>query len=379
MRCNTDATGEIDPASLPAPHLRPMRFDDYEGTRALLVDHAMGPPSFEEWRHRWVHNPLWQGLGRAAPIGWVLETAADEIVGSIETIPTLYTFRNRDLIAAVSSAWCVKAAYRGYALQLLSEYFDQPVDLHISTTVGQCAVETLNQFYGPIPLGEWDTVSYFITNPTFAAKRALQRYQVPLASVLAYPAGLMLWFKDALAKKDLPPRLRSVVIESIDNFDARFDDFWNELVKENPDKLLADRSRRALSWHFDGAVRGRRLEILTATKLGRLRGYCVIRHESWLDGQKAVLVDYQTLERDEDLLSSFLREALKRSAANGSYALQNFGVGVPKMAAFDRYAPYRRKLANSIFYYRANEPALQSELRHRQFWDPSLFDGDYSL
>lgn len=356
-----------------------MRFDDYAGTRALLVDHAMLPPSFEEWRHRWVDNPVWQRLGRTAPIGWVLETTAGEIVGSIETIPTLYTFRNRDLVAASSSAWCVKAPYRGYAVQLLSEYFDQPVDLHISTTVGPCAVETLNQFYGPVPLGEWDMLSYFITKPVFVAKRALQRYNVPLASVLAYPASVMLRFRDSLAKRDVPARSRSVVIEATGNFDARFDDFWDELVKENPDKLLAYRSRRALSWHFDAAMRARRLQILTATRMGRLRGYCVIRYESWLDGQKGVLVDYQTLEQDQDLLSGFLHEALNRCAANGSYALQNFGVGVPKMATFDKYAPHRRQLANSIFYYRANGPALENELRQRQFWDPSLFDGDATI
>lgn len=356
-----------------------MRFNDYEATRALLVDHGMVPPSFEEWRHRWVDNPVWQRLGRAAPIGWVLETAPGDIVGSMETIPTLYTFRNRDLIAASSSAWCVKAPYRGYAVQLLSEYFEQPVDLHISTTVGQCAVETLNQFYGPIPLGEWDTVSYFITKPVFVAKRALQRYNVPLASVLAYPASLMLRFRDSLAKADVPPRSQSVLVEGTDHFDARFDYFWNELVKENQDKLLADRSRRALSWHFDAAMRAGRLQILTATKMKRLRAYCVIRYEPWLGGQKAVLVDYQTLEQDQGLLSGFLREALNRCAANGAYALQNFGAGVPKMAAFDKYAPHRRKLPNSIFYYRANEPALENELRQRQFWDPSLFDGDATL
>ncbi len=122
-----------------------MRFDDYENIRALLWDQSLfsmlwKSRSFEEWRHRWVENPVWQRFGSASPIGWVLETAAGEIVGSMETIPTLYRFRGSDLIAAASGAWCVKASYRGYALQLIDEYFNQSVDLFISTTVGPNAV-----------------------------------------------------------------------------------------------------------------------------------------------------------------------------------------------------------------------------------------------
>ena len=374
------ATGSTKPAALRPPHLRPMRFDDYENIRALLVDHALEPLPFEAWRHRWIDNPLWERIGKGLPIGWVLETVAGEIVGSMETIPTLYTFRASDLIAGASGTWCVEGSYRGFALQLIDEYFNQPVDLIISTTVGPAAIATLSQFYAPIPLGQWDTMSYCVTEHISFAKRALQRYHLPLAPLLAYPAGGTLWLKDALRKKVLPEPPRSVLIEAADKFDARFDTFWAELVKENPDKLLAERSSSALWWHFDAALRRNRLWIFTASKIGRLRGYCVLRREYSTPGVRRMrLIDYQSLERELDLLPGFLRAARQRCAAEDFYVLENFGVGVPKMRAFDEYAPYRKKWDNCRFFWGATDPALEKDLGDPRRWDPSQYDGDASL
>lgn len=371
-------TGTAEPANVGAPELRPMRFRDYENIRALLLDHALQCPSFEDWRHRWAENPLWQTLGKP-PIGWVLETATGEIVGSMETYPTRYRFRGSDLIAGASGAWCVKAPYRGCALQLIDEYFNQSVDLFISTTVGPNAAPTLSQFYRPVPLGQWDTLSYFTTQHVLFAKRALQRYRVPLAPLLAYPTGWTLRLRDALSSELPPEPPRSLLVEATDKFDACFDTFWGELVQENPGKLLAERSSPALSWHFDEALRSNRLWIFTASKIGRMRAYCVLRWESWPGGRKVVLIDYQSLDPERDLLPGFLRIALQRCTAEGFYALQNVGVGVPKMRVFDEHAPYRRKLANSVFYYGAADAALEADLCQSQVWDPSLFDGDASL
>jgi hypothetical protein len=375
----TGATGRTKPARLRAPAFRPMRFDDYDKIRALLLEHALESPTFEDWRHRWVDNPLWRRLGKAAAIGWVLETAAREIVGSMESIPTRYTFQGSDLVAGSGAAWCVKASYRRYALQLIMEYFSQPVDLFVSNTIGPAAVSILSRFYGPVPMGQWDTTSCFITEHTLFAKRALQKCRVPPARLLAYPIGWTLSLKDAMCIEALPKPPRDVVVEATDKFDSRFDAFWDELVRENREKLLAERSSRVLWWHFDAAIRSKRLWIFTASKSGRLCGYCILRPESTPDARRMCLVDYQSLDRERDLLPGFLRAALRRCVAEGFYVLQNVGVGVPKMHAFDQYAPYRRKLPNPVFFYGAADATLAAELRHPRCWDPSLFDGDATL
>jgi hypothetical protein len=357
-----------------------MRFDDYDALRALLLAHALEVPSLEGWRHRWIDNPLWQQLGRATPTGWVLETAVGEVVGSVEAIPTRYKFRGSDLVVCAGAAFCVAASYRSYASQLLDEYFNQPVDLFISNTVGPAATRIYSAYSAkPIPLGEWDTTTYFVTEHTLFAKRALRKQHVPLASWLAHPTGWTLGLKDALCNRALPEPPRDVLIEATDRFDDRFDLFWDELVRENPEKLLGERSRRALSWHFEGAIRNNRLWIFTASKLGRLCGYCIVRHEPTPGDRRVSLIDYQTLDPERDLLPAFLGAALQRCAAEGFYVLQNIGVGVPKMRAFDEHAPYRRKLANWVFFYGSSDAALTAELRQPRFWDPSLYDGDASL
>ena len=356
-----------------------MRFEDYANIRALLLEHALECPPFEDWRHRWVANPLWERLGATVPMGWVLETPAGEIIGSMESIPTGYAFRGSNLVAGASAAWCVKASYRGYALQLIDEYFSQPVDLFMSTTVGPTAYATLSRFYGPVPLGRWDTTSYFVTGHHLFAKRALRKLHIPPTGLLAYPIGSALSLKDTLCSKPLPEPPRDVVVEVTDKFDSRFDVFWDELVRENPQKLLANRSSRVLSWHFDAVIRSNRLWIFTATKSQRLCGYCILRPESAPDALRMSLVDYQSLDRERDLLPGFLRAALRRCATEGFYVLQNIGLGVPKMHAFDVCAPYHRKLPNPIFFYGTANPALEAELRQPQYWDPSLFDGDATL
>jgi len=91
------------------------------------------------------------------------------------------------------------------------------------------------------------------------------------------------------------------------------------------------------------------------------------------------LVDYQTLEPDQDLLPSLLQFALRRCAAEEIDILDHLGRGLPKMQAVDRFAPYRQKLTTWPFYYRATDPALCAELVQPRVWDPSSFDGDASF
>jgi hypothetical protein len=91
------------------------------------------------------------------------------------------------------------------------------------------------------------------------------------------------------------------------------------------------------------------------------------------------LIDYQTLESDVELLPALLRAALRRCAAEGYSVLEHRGCGLPKMRSFDHFAPYRRKLPNWPYYYRAADPAVAAELARPKAWDPSSFDGDASF
>lgn len=371
------------PAKSPplVPYLRAARFDDYENIRRLVLAHGFDFPTSDDWHRLWLDNPLWASFGKECPIGWVLETRAGEIVGSLGTTRSRYSFRGDDLISAVARGWFVTAPYRGFALHLMDKYFSQPgVDLFINTTPSANAIPSFSQLSARIPLGDWETISYCIPARREFAQRAFRKLRLPLAGLLAYPASGALSVMDAVCGKPLPAPPRSVIIETADRFDSRFDDFWDELVRQNPNKLLAGRSSRALSWHFGIPMRRGGVWIFTASRSHQLRAYCVLMRQSSAPGVRRMrLVDYQSIEQELDLLPAFVHAALQRCSAEGYYILENLGAGVPKMRAFDRFAPYRKKLPNWTFFYRAADPGVDAELRDPRFWDPSAYDGDASL
>jgi hypothetical protein len=364
-----------------SPQLRTATFDEHASIVRLEGTGALESLPLDDWRNLWLQNPLWPRLGNDWPIGWVLEDARGRVAGSLCNIPTRYTFRGRELICANGRGWVVDPEYRGFALWLMEEYFNQRgVDIFINTTLAPSAAPAFSTLSDRIPLGDFQSIAYWITGYRGFARKALQKLCVPRAGLLAWPAGAALRLKDALFAKSLPTAPRSIVVATADEFDCRFDGFWEELVRQNPEKLLANRDRASLTWHFAIPLRLGRLWILTASRAGLLRAYCILKRQDKHDGiRRMQLVDYQSLEPHDDLLPCLLRAALQRCAATGLFALEHVGCGLPKMRAFDRWAPYRRKLPCWPFYYRAAEPALHSELALPTVWDPSTFDGDASF
>ncbi len=362
------------------PHLRPARFDDYEQIvrlEAALTPEASSP---DDWRMLWHGSPLWPHLGKRWPIGWVLETADRQIVGCIGNIPLLYHFRGEHLMAASGRGWVVAPEYRGYALWLLDERFNQPcVDVFVDTTIGPAALAAFNEFSNRIPAGDWETISYFVTGYRAFATRALQKLNVPLVRVLAPPAGAALRLKDLVLSRDFPKTRSAFDVESTDRFDSRFDTFWDELLRQNPNTLMAARDSATLSWHFSVPMRRGRLWILTASQNRQLRAYGIFKRQGATgEVRRMRLVDFQSIERDVDLLPDLLAAAQRKCVAEDVCVLDKPGAGVARTAAFDALAPYRRK-QNWSYFYRAVDPTLAVELRRKKFWDPGEYDGDASI
>jgi hypothetical protein len=265
----------------------------------------------------------------------------------------------------------------------MEEFFNQPrVDLCISTTANANAEPICRTFATRVPVGDWESRAYWITGYRGFARMALQKLGIPLAGALALPASAALWLKDTVLIRTLPAISSGVEISTSDTFDSRFEVFWEELVRQNPNKVLATRDRGALAWHFAIAMRRTRLWIVTAVRNGLLRAYCILKKGD-LGGENGArhmrVIDYQTVETGTDLLPGILRVGLQHCAAEDLYFLEHLGRGLPKMQAIDKFAPYRRKLPYWPFYYRAANPALHAELSTPEVWDPSQFDGDASI
>ncbi len=379
-------------SSVSTPLLRTARLEDYQDIQRLGLEHSLDVPSYEDWSGLWLNNPLRVRLGKDFPIGWVLETNGGELVGCMGTAWSRYTFQGETLISAVARAWFAPVEYRGFALELMDEYLNQPgVDLFINNCVSQPAHAAFSQFCAPIPLGQWNSMSYWVTGYRGFAERVLKSARVPLSGLLCYPVSAGLWMKDVTAGKRLHTTSASFAAGSLDRFDSQFDVFWGELVRQNPEKLLADRSAAALSWHFAIPMRKKRLWILTAFRNGQLRAYCTLTRQDHAfrlpalthndrQGIRAMrLVDYQSIEPEVDYLSGLLEVALRRCRKEELYILECLGRNVPKMHVVDEVAPHRAELENWKFYYRASDPNLNAKLQEPMVWDPSAYDGDASF
>jgi hypothetical protein len=363
------------------PQLRPARFEDYPQIERLEAAHLPTTMQAEEWPRLWLDNPLWPRLSGAWPIGWVLEDGSGQVVGSMTNVPSLYRFRDRELVCANARAWVSHPDHRSYAPWLMEEFFTQPgVDLYISTTANANAEPICRTFATRVPAGDWQTSAYWITGYRGFAGLVLRQRGFALASALAIPAAAALWLKDTLFARALPASSSGADISASDGFDSRFDLFWEELVRQNPSKLLATRDSRTLSWHYAIPLRRKRLWIFTAQRNGLLRAYCVLNRQDFRqEGRRMRVIDYQTLEPDVDLLPELLKPALARCAAEDFYVLDHLGCGLPRMRGFDRLAPYRYTHSNWPFYYHTADPALAAELSRPEAWEPSTFDGDASI
>ena len=364
------------------PTLRPARFEDYPQIQRLESSHGLLTLSEEDWRHIWRDHPLIDRLGTDWPIGWVLEDGEGKIIGSLANVPSLYTFEGRELIAATGRAWVVAEPFRGIALWLMDEYFNQPgVDLFVNTTVNSMAVDPFTAFGSKrVPLGDWELASYWITGYRGFARAALRIKRAPLSGVISYPAGAILRAKDLATMKPLPTCDSSVTIESRDGFDATFDTFWRELVARSPRKLLNVRDSRTLSWHFAGALRAGHAWIFAAMRGGLMRAYCVVKRQDHPPSGlvRMRLVDYQSVD-DNDLLPSLLDAALRRCRREGIHTFEHVGRALPKMRAFDDHAPYRRRLLAWPYYFHATDASIHARLNNPEAWNPSTYDGDASL
>src|SRR5271165_3742254 len=135
MNANTETPPAIVPALTP-PQLRPARFADYPRMREMEPSYLDATLSEQDWRGLFLDNPLWPRVGKDWPIAWVLEDAEGRVVGSLTNIPSLCHFHGNELICANGRSWAVAPEYRGFALWLMDEYFNQPgADLFLNTTV----------------------------------------------------------------------------------------------------------------------------------------------------------------------------------------------------------------------------------------------------
>ncbi len=228
-----------------------------------------------------------------------------------------------------------------------------------------------------VPVGQWDASAFWITGYPGFFKGFLAMKNVHWVRPLSYPLAAVAFLKDRLTA----PRSGDVEVKACQGFDDRFDDFWERMKSNNPEVLLADRSRAVLEWHFKYAALKNQLWIATVADGARLAAYAVFdRSDNPNFGLKRVrLVDFQARDGATALLSPILSWALEKCRDEGIHMLEDVGQWLDHGDLIDTLAPHRRKLSTWTYVYRASSPTLAKSLRERRAWSPTLFDASASL
>ncbi len=365
-----------------ALRFRRATFEDHAQITALESRYALETESYEQFVHLWANNPVFQEFPNW-PIGWVLENEDNRVVGYIGNVPLLYEFGDQRLVVSSSRALVVDTSYRSYSLPLLSHFFKQKgVDLFLDTTVNAEAGKAHEIFRAlRVPSGNWDQSVFWITDYQGFSASLLVRKEVRGIKSLRYPVSAGLFLRDALAGRVLKTRRNGFESGFCDKFDDRFEDFWQQLRKSAPRRLLANRSREMLHWHFKHPLSKGRAWVLTISKGPALAAYAIFfRQDNPLYALKRMcLVDFQALDGQTELLRPLLCTALERCRDEGIHMLEAIGFPPEKQRVIDSLSPDRRSLSSWRYFYKATNRQLAESLKDPLAWDPSCFDGDASL
>jgi hypothetical protein len=365
------------------PRLREASLSDYSQITALVTRNGLEVKSEAEWKHLWIENPLYRRMGHQWPIGWVLQSREQDIVGYIGNIPLLYEFRGRPVITAGTYCWVVDEAYRGYSVLLLDRYFDQKyVDLYLSTTVNSQASKAFQVFDSPpVPVGAWDRAAFWVTNYQGFTSSWLNMNEWRGAKALSYPFSAALAIKDRVTRPLPHKNSDGVDIKSLSSFGPPFDRFWKQVRERRSNQLLGVRTSDLLEWHFKYALAQNRVWILTVQRGSSLAAYSIFYRQdnAKLGLTRLRFVDFESLDGDTALLLPMLLYALRRCHREQIHMLEYLGV-VPQMAAvIEKLRPHWRKLPAWLYFYKAREAKLAECLAEPKAWNPSWFDGDASL
>jgi len=347
---------------------------DAEAIGQLHKRNGMGDLDTVAWRNQWDAYPCAAEF-RDVAIGWILETEAGRVVGYLGNAHMLYDLGGRSVKGVIAAAWAVDAGHRNKSLQLNTAFYRQKgVDLFLNVSANATTVRLLTAMRIPrIPIPGYDVPCFWAARPEGFAKAVLVKRSIAGASVLAWPAGMLLRARDIILRSGRGRT--SSPVHRIGEFDDRFESFWQSL-RAGPPRLRAVRTRAVLEWKFGAQLRSGRAAIVAAGRDGALLGYAVLlrRQSPELGMDLYDVADLQVIQDAPATIRDLLLGAIGIAREEGVDAVK-FMTGTPaKRAPADRLRPYTYVLPHWQLYYRVESPELKAALSTADAWDFSLFD-----
>jgi len=367
------------------PKLREARFDDYSQIAALALKFDLDADDYEAWVHLWTGNPAFREIRGKFPMGWVLEAPDGGIAGYFGNIPLSYEFDGKKLLVAAGRSWVVATAFRTYSLLLLGTYFQQSnVDIFLVTSLNSQSAVPFNVFQGTrVPVGTWDRTLFWITEPRGFTESVLRKKGWAAAKPLSYPLSIAISLHDHLMGNRFRSPGTEFSVLPCEDFDDRFDVFWQGLKEKKSRLLLAVRDRETLQWHYKFALLRNAAWIYAIEDSRGLAAYAVfLRQDLRRAGLcRVFLADFQCLDQTKTpaFFTAMLRAAFERCRRESVHMLEVIGLPPHLQASAEGACPHRRQLPNWMYFYKTNDRVLADRLSSAEVWEPSLFDGDSSL
>jgi hypothetical protein len=360
--------------------VREATLSDFEAINQVKRRNGLKPGSYSDWVRLWDDNPF--RCEFQVPLGWVIESRTQGIVGTLSNIQRMYTLNNEPIHVAATRALAVDPQFRFATISLADMFLSQSnIDLFLDTTASPQA-GVLFKFLGcnDIPGPSSAQVLFWIVNYTRFAGAMLRKKNMPAFAGIRHAAGQALYLRDLTNLRK--GRFQRKEIRLFTSFDERFDAIWN-LLRQRSNRLFAVRTSKALTWQFRPALESGDIVILGVMEGDSLSGYLIMSrydHEQY-GLRRFRVVDIQAIDDDSNTVLSLMSAALDHATRSGVDVVEAMGFNKLKRDLLLRLHPHLRTLPSSPYLYRvsAKSSSLQHELQNADAWDPSPFDGDAAL
>lgn len=347
---------------------------------------------------------------------WAAITPDGEVVGFLSTFPQYYRINGQRVVAQTPTDYMVHPSYGFYALSLMRKFFRTcencvacdmvPATIKVEERLGaevtgqlHYAAKMLNVSRVPMP-------------PVPAQlSRLLNRPKPATPTAQGYPGqqpgiGMVDGSEDAGDSQEphiLPPRPRlplpkplksllnaglqgvdetlghafgnSFQVETIEEFDDSFDDFFEKVAAVVP--CIPEKDASFLRWRYGPDCPQHPVKVLGVRSGGNLLGYTALIVTS--DGIDGYILDLTTLPERSDVARALLREAVRFFRREGAqiirYRFRESQVSA-RSGDLRRLGFFYRNTRRNSLLVKFSDPLLNRIAHHVSNWAYSIGDGE---
>jgi hypothetical protein len=365
--------------------IREAKFSDFESIAALSQRLGQGPDTLRNWDRLWRENPAIQEWGAPDRIGWIL-AAGEEVVGFLGSIPLLYEYEGKSLIAAATCRFAVDPSYRASGHILMTAFVRQKnVDLLLNTTATPAAGKIMTALKtSQLPQKDFGKVMFWVLDGHHFTEAVLLKAGMGSAlSAIGSGLGSMALGVESAFRKRIPHSYRTkyTVVEcELESLEGSFDQFCRDMIA-NTNRLTGRRTAAVMRWHFRPPESTKTAKALLCYAADRLVGYGIVRHEadSNLTLRRSLIADLVAQDDDTTIVQELIAAAYQNAKREGTHVLEMMGFPAAIRQAAARWKPYSREYPSCPFFFKAREKMLHEKLLEESAWYACPFDGDATL